>query len=467
MVAAGTFAGVASKLILTLAIAQLEIRPIGPSSINSQGIWVGEGVRGPEVRVYAASGWGGNGRGYEWKYAAGTWESEEIYSGVGVAYSPMVAIAGEGGEKRLYVGSYSNKRLFEVSAEPGGWSTLSVPGSQIDNVVCVRAAAGRNDGVQRIYISHAGTSAEAGLYEFSWSDASASWERLKVHGRNVGEFAVADGRGDGVLRIYAGAREGGDGGLVEFTWDGSQYAGNVLRFDGILGGRIQTTYVGDGRGDGKNRVYVNEWGGPLHELSYEGGAWAPLKVAGAATRFYLASGRLRADNKPRIYAVVKKSGVFEHTWDGAGFEATVDAVTSATGKAVVADGRGDNKNRLYAGKGDGSLFPGAIAEVSDPDPPEAVTGGARFLRGDSNADGEIDISDGVFVLIYLFLGGGSSPPCSRSADPDSTGTIEISDAIYILNFLFLDGPPPKAPFPECGSDPGGGELTCEAYPPCH
>ena len=130
----------------------------------------------------------------------------------------------------------------------------------------------------------------------------------------------------------------------------------------------------------------------------------------------------------------------------------MDAVTSATGKAVVADGRGDNKNRLYVGRGDGSSFAGSIAEVSDPNPPDAVPVGARFLRGDSNADGDIDISDGVLVLIYLFLDGGASPPCLRSADPDGTGVIELSDAIYILRFLFLDGPPPEAPFPECGSD---------------
>jgi len=42
---------------------------------------------------------------------------------------------------------------------------------------------------------------------------------------------------------------------------------------------------------------------------------------------------------------------------------------------------------------------------------------ARFVRGDANADGEVNLSDSVATLQYLFLGGGA-PSCLEAADAD-------------------------------------------------
>src|SRR6185369_9606939 len=76
---------------------------------------------------------------------------------------------------------------------------------------------------------------------------------------------------------------------------------------------------------------------------------------------------------------------------------------------------------------------------------------AFFLRGDTNDDGSIDLTDPIFVLLHLFAGGEIA--CRRSADADDGGTLEITDAVQLLAYLFLGGPPPAAPFPECGADP--------------
>jgi hypothetical protein len=44
----------------------------------------------------------------------------------------------------------------------------------------------------------------------------------------------------------------------------------------------------------------------------------------------------------------------------------------------------------------------------------------------------------------------------------------VTDAVYLLNFNFLGGPPPAAPFPECGPGSLGTdeELGCEETPDC-
>ena len=92
-------------------------------------------------------------------------------------------------------------------------------------------------------------------------------------------------------------------------------------------------------------------------------------------------------------------------------------------------------------------------------------GPVPFRRGDANADGRQDISDAMFSLVYLF-NGGPVPPCLRAADVDAGGGIDIADAVYLLRYLFAGETAPPAPFPGCGTDAGGGELSCLSYAPC-
>jgi len=89
-----------------------------------------------------------------------------------------------------------------------------------------------------------------------------------------------------------------------------------------------------------------------------------------------------------------------------------------------------------------------------------------FSRGDSDQNGAINLTDGVFTQNYLFLGS-PAPHCLDAADIDDNGTVNVTDAVYTYNYLFLGGPPPAAPFPDCGADPTADVLTClEYYPEC-
>jgi hypothetical protein len=46
------------------------------------------------------------------------------------------------------------------------------------------------------------------------------------------------------------------------------------------------------------------------------------------------------------------------------------------------------------------------------------------------------------------------------------GVVDVSDAIYLLRFLFIGGDhgPPPAPFPHAGPDPTPDALGCEESP---
>jgi streptogramin lyase len=81
----------------------------------------------------------------------------------------------------------------------------------------------------------------------------------------------------------------------------------------------------------------------------------------------------------------------------------------------------------------------------------------QFRRGNSNQDGTIDLSDVIFTINWLFLGG-TTPKCLEAANSNSDSRLDIADAIYGINYLFLGGPPPGPPFPACG--PGVQVFGC-------
>ena len=88
-----------------------------------------------------------------------------------------------------------------------------------------------------------------------------------------------------------------------------------------------------------------------------------------------------------------------------------------------------------------------------------------FRRGEANADDNTELSDAVFVLNYLFLGG-AEPSCMDAADTNDTGIIDLTDAVYLLNYLFLGGHSPEEPFPSCGPDPTIEKLMCDVFVGC-
>lgn len=106
-----------------------------------------------------------------------------------------------------------------------------------------------------------------------------------------------------------------------------------------------------------------------------------------------------------------------------------------------------------------SILPETLPSFSVP---VAEAGELIFnLRADSDTDGRVNITDPVFTLTFLFLGGRSTG-CPDGADANDDGALNIADPIYTLGFLFAgsDSPPPP-PYPRCGVD-----RTLDSLPPC-
>ena len=88
-----------------------------------------------------------------------------------------------------------------------------------------------------------------------------------------------------------------------------------------------------------------------------------------------------------------------------------------------------------------------------------------FLRGDANQDGRINITDGLFVLNYLFLGG-PEPSCMEAANFSDGFELDIATPVYLFRALFVGDVQLQVPFEECGADPTPTGMGCESYSLC-
>ncbi|MBI4601215.1 MAG: hypothetical protein HY721_04560 [Planctomycetes bacterium] len=78
-------------------------------------------------------------------------------------------------------------------------------------------------------------------------------------------------------------------------------------------------------------------------------------------------------------------------------------------------------------------------------------GGLR-IPGDGNQDGKLDLSDGIFLLGFLFQGTVSELPCGDGTlatagnrlllDSNGDASLDLSDAVAVFGYLFLGSKPP-------------------------
>lgn len=90
---------------------------------------------------------------------------------------------------------------------------------------------------------------------------------------------------------------------------------------------------------------------------------------------------------------------------------------------------------------------------------------AGFLRGDSNLDGSVNLSDPIELLYALFAQGGELL-CQDAADVNDDGALNLADPIGLVYSLFGVGAPIPAPITTCGFDVTQDALTCDVRNGC-
>ncbi len=60
----------------------------------------------------------------------------------------------------------------------------------------------------------------------------------------------------------------------------------------------------------------------------------------------------------------------------------------------------------------------------------------QAICGDANNDAAVNISDAVYIINYIFIGGAPPDPL-ESADANCDAQVNISDAVWIINYIFI------------------------------
>ena len=75
--------------------------------------------------------------------------------------------------------------------------------------------------------------------------------------------------------------------------------------------------------------------------------------------------------------------------------------------------------------------------------------GNPCVCGDFDCNGQIVITDVVYLVNYIFAGG-PAPQDVSGGDVDCSGRCDISDVVYLVNYIFISGPAPCANCPYRG-----------------
>jgi hypothetical protein len=69
----------------------------------------------------------------------------------------------------------------------------------------------------------------------------------------------------------------------------------------------------------------------------------------------------------------------------------------------------------------------------------------RLIRGDVNYDKNIDVSDVVYLINYLYKGGDPPVPILEIGDCNCDNIVEVGDIVYLITYLYRSGSEPYCP----------------------
>jgi hypothetical protein len=93
------------------------------------------------------------------------------------------------------------------------------------------------------------------------------------------------------------------------------------------------------------------------------------------------------------------------------------------------------------------LGEGSVVEAGVDDFSVSVYACSWVVSGDANGDGQVELSDVVYIINYLYKGG-PAPECdpvTDCGDVNNDEIVDVSDVLYLINYLYKGGPPPGNP----------------------
>jgi len=191
---------------------------------------------------------------------------------------------------------------------------------------------------------------------------------------------------------------------------------------------------------GAPRLYRNDSGNSL--------GWLRVEVRGGESNRQGLGARVTVEVAPKATLQVREIGTASHFLGQSETAAHfgLGAGDEPVWRVVVEWPRSGTRQVLH------DVARNSVLTVHEP---LAQTG--SHLPGDCNEDGTLNLTDGLCLLGFLFVGAPEELPCGVEGfgdpggllfDLNGDGDLDVSDPIYLIDFLFLAKPPPT-PGTEC------------------
>jgi hypothetical protein len=239
------------------------------------GLTLGNGRNDGVIRLYAASD---NAHVYEYTYAGGSWNILDmgVAQSAGSMNKVTVGPGRNDGINRVYAAN-NDTNLYEFHWLPGtGWDGGFAMGTSVSYMRDVIVGNGRNDGANRVY----GANATGRPYEYEYSTALSTWSVFCIDNAQIANssgwierITLANGRNDGVTRLYGADHDttnyeysyGPDFDPSFFSIGSSTFTKASI---GSASGLMACIAAGNGRNDGKIRIYAGNYNYHLYEFTY-------------------------------------------------------------------------------------------------------------------------------------------------------------------------------------------------------
>jgi fibronectin type 3 domain-containing protein len=280
----------------------------------------------------------------------GSWRQQAMGDTPALFYGAVVGDVGNTGKNRMYA-SGGLGVMYEYAFDGTAWSFSLMPvGVSADaEMHNMDIGPARGDGVNRLYIAVSGGDK---VYECSW--ANANWQcPIMATLPGATDIIIGDGRNDGRTRMYVTWMAG----LTEFTWTGAAWS--AVTISNTEGGWVHGIDLGPGRNDGINRVYTaNQGNGEVYEYSWNGTAWTKLPMGANSDSRNIELGQGRNDGTYRAYVPSGDSNVYEYTWSGTSWQKVSIGNAGAGGvkvQSIPAAAQSDGLVRIYGAASDGGV----------------------------------------------------------------------------------------------------------------
>jgi hypothetical protein len=149
----------------------------------------------------------------------------------------------------------------------------------------------------------------------------------------------------------------------------------------------------------------------------------------ATTNFYDVTGTVVTNESNPIESVVV-SVVHSGSSDTTNADGTFSLPSQPAGRYTISASRAgyETKSSVYEVFGARNL-----TIVLDPE---------YHIDGDVDNSGNVDISDVVYLIAFIFSGGPAPNPWIAALHINGDGNVDISDVVYLIAYIFAGGPPP-------------------------